>query len=151
MLAVSLLGTVVTMKIATFACCKSLMLLKSIGNLFVKTPEVDALQQLLFKTDIKKKIARTHKLICELALLTELQESVLMAIRDLGEVIEHLNVLFEELLNLESHHKQLYFHQWRTIDQKGNVDDISTYIDLFNLRFDDMLKMIQITDAVRTR
>lgn len=148
MLAIGLITSVATIKVATYTLGKSLYLIKSISNMFSSQPPDDnKLLHLLLISDIKQKIAKTHKLLCELALLTSLKEYVLMSIKDLHEVIQHLNELFEEQLTLEHNHKQLYFSNWRSIDNKKKIDKIEIYIELFNIRFDDLLKMIQISHA----
>ena len=138
--AIGIVGCNLCVKTVMFACAKTLNLVKYISQ---DTREFEALNDLLIISDIKKKVAKTHKL---LTLMTIENEAIKMAIQDLYENIVIINQLLESCLLIRDHHDTKYFSNWRSIiiPQK----ELEIQIQVFNIRFDDLVKMTTIVKNI---
>lgn len=134
--AVGIVGCNLCVKTVMYTCAKTLNLVKYISQ---DTRHFEELNYLLMTTDIKKKVAKTHKL---LTTLNSLHEAINMAIQDLHENILVINHLLESCILIREQHDAKYFSNWRslTIPQK----ELEMHIQIFNIRFNDLVKMTTI-------
>lgn len=136
---VGVVGATFCMKTILYASAKTLGIIKFISQ----NDQVGPLNSLLFKTDIKKKIVKTHKLLMEIE-HNNLKDCVKLAINDVNESIYIINELLEDYLFMKQKHSELYLNQWRTIDTTDIVAKLTLHIDIFNIRFNDLLNIITI-------
>lgn len=128
-------------KAVLFSCVKTLGLIKNVYDY----KHFDELNHLLLTTDIKQKIVKTHKLLVELDKIV-LKDCIVCAIQDLNITINTINELLEDSLFYQMKHQQLYFNRWRSANIE--LTPLKIHIELFNLRFNDMLNLIMIMDKI---
>src|SRR5688572_2877427 len=104
----------------------------------------EELNHLLVNSDIKRKIAKIHKL---LASINNNNEVILMAINDLHEPIIELNKLLEQCFIIKNEHQSKYLSKWRSITLP--CKELETQIQLFNTRFDDLVKITTIIHHIK--
>lgn len=141
---VGVVGATFCVKTILYASAKTLGLIKFISQ---NDDQLSTVNSLLFKTDIKKKIVKTHKLLMEIE-HHNLKDCVKLAINDIKESIYIINELLEDYLFIKQKHKELYLNQWRTIDTNDIVSKLTLHIDLFNIRFNDLLNIITIVKFI---
>jgi hypothetical protein len=133
------------LKTVMFTCSKSLGLIKSLSIQDVN--HYEELNKLLVKTDVKQKIAKIHQLLMDLEKY-ELKSCIKLAISDLHYTIQTINNLLEQCINLNQNHKQLWLHQYRSLNMNDLLIQLELQINLLNIRFDDLYKIITIIKNV---
>lgn len=134
--AISIVGCNLCIKTVMFACAKTMGLVKYISQ---DTSHFETLNELLMISDIKKRVAKIHKLLT----LDDVKHEVIdMAIQDLHESITNINKLLEQCIMVREEHDAKYLANWRTlyIPEK----ELNIQIQLFNIRFDDLVKITTI-------
>lgn len=126
------------LKAVLFTCSKSLGLIKSLT--YTNVNHYNDLNKLLIKTDVKQKIAKIHKLIMDLEKL-ELKDCIKLAISDLHYTIKSINDILENCIDLNVYHKQLWLHQYRSLDMNDYLNQLDLHINILNIRFDDLYKL----------
>jgi len=151
MLAITMINTFGVMsanmclKMIMFSCSKSLGLIKSLTINDVN--HYNELNKLLIKSDVKQKIAKIHKLIMDLEKY-ELKDCIKMAIEDLHYTIQSINDLLEQCIELNTNHKQLWLHQYRTLKMDEPLCQLELQIYLLQIRFDDLYKLMSIIQNI---
>ena len=136
--------------VVAWACVKSLTLLRSIiyyntSYTFNNSTECQTLQTLLTKTDIQCKIAKTHQLLCH---LHDNQNSCInMAAKDVALIVDKINTVLEVIIKKQEYHDTLYFAKWRTLDIVDDIKQLEDHIDIFKMRFDDLVQYIMISSV----
>lgn len=138
----TVVGSALCIKSILYACGKSLNLCYYfVSN---KTDQFKEVNILLSKTDIHRKIAKTHQFLREID-TANVNNSIKLAIGDLEECITNINNCLDQLIINNNNYQSLYFYRWRSY----NIDDLLTQlnlnIDLFNIRFDDLLKIYHLS------
>lgn len=145
MFTITTITTNMCLKAVLFTASKSLNLIKLLS--FNTYNHYDDLNKLIIKTDVKHKIVKIHKLLMDLEKY-ELKDCIKLAISDLHYTIQSINNLLEECIHLNNNHKQLWFHQYRSINMDTHINQLDLQIHLLNIRFDDLYKIINIIKNV---
>jgi phosphoribosylaminoimidazole (AIR) synthetase len=143
---VGFISTSLCINTIMFTCAKTLNLVKYITSSNTEN-KYDAINMLLYTTDIKNKVAKIHKLILNID-NTILKDCIKMAINDLHESIHEINVILEEYINIKKYHDTLYFNYLRNMDYTKSLKDLNLTINLFNLRFDDFVKIVTVVKYI---
>ena len=130
------------LKIISLTCSQSLGLIKSITS-YQSINHYDELNKLLLRTDMKQKIVKIQQMLSDIQ-PTKVKECIKTAIFDLHETIKNINTLLEECITINTNHKQLWFHAWRTVDMNQPINKLQIYNDILNQRFDDLVKLTTI-------
>lgn len=146
MLAITaIVGATFCMKTILYACAKTLGLVRNLTQVDDQTADLNLL---LLKSDIKKKIAKTHKLLMDIE-NENLKDSVKLAIMDVNESIYIINELLEDCLFIKNKHRELYLGNWRSMDMGDVINKLTIQIDIFNIRFNDLLNIITIVNCFK--
>lgn len=143
---VGFISTSLCINTIMFTCAKTLNLVKYITSSNTEN-KYDEINMLLYTTDIKNKVAKIHKLILNID-NTILKDCIKMAINDLHESIHEINVILEEYINIKKYHDTLYFNYLRNIDYTKSLKNLNLTINLFNLRFDDFVKIVTVVKYI---
>jgi hypothetical protein len=141
---VGIVGAGFCIKSILYASAKTLGLIK---NVYQYDESHKELNNFLIKTDIKQKIVKTHKLLCEFEHI-KLKDSVKLAIMDLHQTIYNINELLEDSLFLKIKHEELYLNRWRSLDLTDTIDKLKLQTDLFKIRFQDLVDIITIVNKI---
>ncbi len=136
---IAIVGCQVCVQTVMFTCAKTLGLMKCISQ----DNHLEVLNDLLFMSDIKKRVAKIHKL---LTTMNEVEEPIKMAIQDLHENITLINQLLETCISLRDNHCEKYLANWRSLVVPHQ--DLGLQIQIFNIRFDDLVKMTTIVKNI---
>ena len=101
------------------------------------------LNLLLVKSDIKCKIAKTHLFIRDIN-VDQLPPYINLSIKDLDDSIISINQILEQLIVQQNYTKTLYFSKWRQVDISTLLNSLEVAINVFNIRFDDMLNFYRL-------
>lgn len=107
-----------------------------------KTNEYEDINNLLLKTDIKCKIAKTHLFLKDVDDKT-LSNCVKLAIKDLEEVIIKINLALQHFIVVNENYNALYFKKWRS-NNLNLLTNLENDINLFNIRFEDMVQFYNL-------
>lgn len=132
-----------------FACVKSFKLFKYLTLIDNTNIDFEKLQSLIYKTDIKQKIIKFHKLLLNVE-QNELKDCIQICIKDVWEKIDDINIILEECLILNRNHKNLYLNKWRYLDLNEKINKLDNHIHVFNIRIDDLIKMMTIISLMNT-
>lgn len=136
LLAVGYVGMNLCFKTMMYGCAKTLGLVKYMTT---QDEGFETLNHLLVTTDIKQKVAKTHRLLVMME-QNLIHECIKMAMIDLYGTIHVINQLLETCIGQKHQHQKLYLSSWRSLDLPLN--HLSTQIQVFNIRFDDLLKIM---------
>lgn len=133
-------------KTILFTTAKTLGLINYIITPNINYNITDQCHTILIESDIKKKIAKIHQLLLD---IDDNQPTFIkMAINDISESIDNINKCLENYINLKEKHQMLYFNVYRSIDLEDLIKMLSLHIKLLNIRFDDLLKFVQISNKI---
>ena len=133
--AIALTGSYICVKTIMYTCAKTLGLIYYMNQ----DDHFKEINQLLLISDIKKRVAKTHKL---LTTMDHVHPAVCMCVQDLYESILGINTLLEQSLSIKQEHGKKYLSTWRSLQLPSF--DLNTQIQLFNIRFDDLVKITTI-------
>jgi hypothetical protein len=133
-------------KTVLFSASKTMSLIHTI-----LTPTIinyDAFQTALVEYDVKKKVAKIHKLLLHFNINNELP-FIKMAIDDICEAIQSINECIEQYKISKEKHDLKCFNTYRTFDNSVYVKTLTLHIHLLNTRFDDLIKIIQVMNGLQ--
>ena len=133
--AVAMTGSYLCVKTIMYTCAKTLGLIYYMNQ----DDHFKEINQILLVSDIKKRVAKTHKL---LTTMDNIHPAVCMCVQDLYETILAINTLLEQSLLIKQEHDKKYLSTWRGIQLPSS--ELNTQIQLFNIRFDDLVKITTI-------
>ena len=113
----------------------------------VSVVDYDPFQTLLVEYDLKKKVAKIHKLL--LHLHHDQPPFIKMAIDDIEEAIKNINECIEQYKIAKERHDLKCFNTYRTFDTTFFSKILTINSNLLNMRFDDMIKMIQVMNGLQ--
>lgn len=122
-------------QVVMFSASKTLSLI----NYITTSANHDEFKDALLYHDVKKKVAKIHKLLFD---LPDTHPSVHMAINDIQETIDTINKIMEEYIHMINNHS--YFTFSRTADMNLLHKNLLLHIHLLNTRFDDFIKIMQV-------
>ena len=120
-----------------------------ITHIISENKDFHLLNELMIKTDIFHKMKKMNQLIIDIDhkyTNCMLQESLKLSIDDLNDIIKQINQVFEMCIQSKKQHELLYFNQWRSYDITEQIKKIQLYIDIFNIRYDDFVKMVMLVN-----
>lgn len=108
----------------------------------------DAFQTTLVEQDVKKKVAKIHKLLFHFNINNE-HTFIKMAMDDICEAIQSINECIEQYKIAKEKHDLKCFNTYRTFDNTLFVKTLTLHIHLLNTRFDDLIKIIQVMNGLQ--
>ena len=136
--AVAMTGSYICVKTIMYTCAKTLGLIYYM-NQDCDKGDFKEINKVLLMSDIKKRVAKTHKL---LTTMDHIHPAVCMCVQDLYETILNINTLLEQSLSIKQEHGKKYLSTWRSLQLPSS--ELNTQIQLFNIRFDDLVKITTI-------
>ena len=71
-----------------------------------------------------------------------------MAINDIFESIDNINKCLENYIIIKEKHQMLFFNLYRCMNVEDLIKMLTLHIKLLNIRFDDLLKLVQISNKI---
>lgn len=124
-------------QVVMFSASKTLNLI----NYITTSTNHDAFKDALLYHDVKKKVAKIHKLLFD---LPNAHPAIHMAVNDIKETIDIMNEIIEEYISITNAHNNAFFKWSSYADITIPHKNLLLYIHLLNTRFDDFIKMIQV-------
>lgn len=131
-------------KTVLFTAAKTIGLIQSI--LPVNNICYDLFQTALVESDVKRKVAKIHKLL--LHINDEQPPFIKMAIDDILDSIILVNECIEQYKIAKEKHELKILNHYRTLNTDYFTKSIIININLFNIRCNDLVKMIQIMNGL---
>jgi hypothetical protein len=141
---VGIVGAGFCIKSILYASAKTMGLIK---NVYQYDESYSELTNFLIKTDIKQKIVKTHKLLCEFEHV-KIKDSVKLSLMDLNQTIYNINELLEDSLFIKVKHEELYLNRWRSLDLTDTIEKLKIQTDLFKIRFQDLVDIMTIVNKL---
>ncbi len=145
-IALGSIGTELCFRTITLTCSKTIDLISYF--LVNVNPNLEIINQLLMRTDLKIKINKINQLIIEFTDLEQsghkFKQSIKMSISDVNDAMNLINVTLDKIRTSKEDQEQLYLSSWRPFNYKFLIEDLQFGIELLNNRFSDLEKIISI-------
>lgn len=101
--------------------------------------------KILNKTDIEATIKLLHTVIVEIPEYYNNCYSVVIALKDVQDIISSIEDELKEIQNKVRYNSQIYFMaNWRSYDCKDNLDSIETKVAILDRRRDNLFKILDV-------
>jgi hypothetical protein len=101
--------------------------------------------KILNKTDIEATIKLLHTVIVEIPEYYNNCYSVVIALKDVQDIISFIEDELKEIQNKIRYNSQIYFMaNWRSYDCKDNLDSIETKVAILDRRRDNLFKILDV-------
>lgn len=101
--------------------------------------------KILNKTDIEATIKLLHAIIVEIPEYYNNCYSVVIALKDVQDIISSIENELIEIKNKIHYNSQIYFMSgWRSYDCKDNLDSIEIKVEVLDRRRDNLFKILEV-------
>ena len=138
------------LKNVIFGCVKTLSLIKNVFT-YDNHSGFHELNSLLYKTDIKSKIAKIHSLLVDInenIPHENIKDSVRLSIKDLEDCIVKINTNIEDCIYCKQKHDMIYFSSLRKMDLTPQIKNLELHINILFNRFDDLVKILTVVKYI---
>lgn len=110
----------------------------------IECSSIDSIKNKLQDLDIEKTINIIHHFILELKTNNNIKESIKLSIISITEILQKIQIEFEDIKKDIEYHMSKYFYTWRSINCDDKLHNISNHVIILDKRFEILIKLLSV-------